>query len=375
MRISSVLISCLMLASVASGQPASDSSALINEQLDKLVKFELNDIPLPQVFQSIERQTGVPVRPDDDVYAMLPWGRQTPITASVQNLPLRDALEAICGKLGLQFSLGDEAVLISPVPALKRIGGRATLNEIHAIDLLDRTPLGPDARSITLAELIDRIDKALVSVKPDADKSKPLVVEFRPGDVPLDRTITLSRNATLFDALNELHLQSRLTWYPWASAVVIVPKSDVVKNQLNRQVNLRYDGVDIAQIFQDLSKQTGIEFMIEPGALQRVAAEYRIINLLIDAPVRQALETLQGRTGLGYVVTDDGVYIWNQSSTPAGGRGRVAALVPVEGVGFGLIHEDQLTPAARAKLKQVVSEKIELIEKALVPATQPTHHN
>src|SRR5271154_6404608 len=73
---------------------AQNTSALINEQLDKLASLNLNGV-LPQAMQSIQHDTGVPIDVDPSVYDLLPWGDQTNISAKIENQTLREALDAI----------------------------------------------------------------------------------------------------------------------------------------------------------------------------------------------------------------------------------------------------------------------------------------
>ena len=371
---------------------ALQTSALINQQLDQRIAFDLKNTPLPQVLKSIEEKTGVPVRVADDVYDVLPWGTQTPITANVDNVSLRDALTAIVGKLGLRMDLRDEWLELSPHPALRRIGRRATLQELKTLDLLSREPSRLDGGPLTLLDVTHAIDTRLMeagkATPPGDGQPSDIVVELRPvEDVdPAKATILITRGMTLADALDAVAAQTKMSWYPWGDSVVVLGKRDVVRSLLDRRVSLRYDGVDVAQVLSDLANRTGVEFSIEPGAIQRVTPEFRIIKLTADASVRQSLESLQGYTGLGYVVTDEGVYIWNQNSTPTGGSGgrpRVAATVAVGHGAQVLVYEDQLSAAARETLKQQRQSAIDKLEASLtgattMPATQPTeeiHHN
>ena len=57
-----------------------------------------------------------------------------------------------------------------------------------------------------------------------------------------------------------------------------------------------------------------MEFDLEPGALQRVPADFRRITLILgNAKIREAMENIRGVTGLDYVVKPTGVYLWNQN--------------------------------------------------------------
>lgn len=379
------LAALFVAACIASQAIAADqSSALISAQLDKLVKLDLSNTPLPQVLKKIEIETGVPVRVSDDVYATLPWGEQTPITASVAGITLRDALTAISVKLGLRFDLRDEAVELSPVASLRRMGRRATLQELRTLDLLNGTKLVAHPDGWTIGTLTQAIDAGLLAIDQQliASKQPPahLVLEVRSTQAvdAAKSPVLVPRDATLADALDALAQQSKLTWYPWGDGVVVLPKRDVIAAKLDRAVSLRYDGTDIVQVFIDLGKQSGVDLSIEPGAIQRVTPEFRIIRMSVEsASVRQALESLQAYTGLGYVVTDEGIYIWNQSSNPASvTRGRVVATIAVTPEINALITEDQLSPEARRALNERRDRAIAAIEAALTgkqPTTQPNN--
>src|SRR3954471_6816769 len=121
---------------VASSASASVTSALINKALDTQQKLEL-DTTLPQAMTQIGSMTGVRIEADPAVWDLLPWGEQTNITAKIENHTLREALSAITLKLGLEYALTDEAVELRPMPALRRLGRRSTVQELAALDLLN----------------------------------------------------------------------------------------------------------------------------------------------------------------------------------------------------------------------------------------------
>lgn len=381
-----MLLALLSIASNAPAQAKPDSSALISEQLDQLIKLDLNKTPLPQVFKTIETQTGVPIRVTGDVYDILPWGAHTPITASLANLKLRDALDAIGGKLGLQFDLRDEYVECAPQPPLRRLGRRATLEELRTLDILQSQTLSNTGSATTLSDVAQLIDRELLALEKGGAKAAAkqadaprIGLEVRPAPATdlAKLPAQLARNATIRTALDLFDRQSPLTWYPWGDSIVLLPKQDVIQQLLDRSVTLRYDGVDINQVLQDLSKKTNVLFQIEPGAIQRIPPEFRIIKLSADATIRQSLESLQGYTGLGYVATDSGVYIWNQNSTPsAAGRGRAVGTIQIGDMNV-LVYETDLSPEALAALKDQKSGKLADLESRLTgkPTTPPEHHN
>ena len=296
---------------------AQETSALINEQLDKQVQLKL-DGTLPEALKAIEQQTGVPIRAPAETYAALPWGEQTSIQATIENQTLRQALDALTAKLGLRYELEDETLDVLPVPALERLGRRSTLDELAALDQLRSTPLDPPTPRLSVAKLTELIDQRLTAMK------SAYAVEFRAGDTPsAELALFLPKDITLAGALDEIDRQTRVTWYPWGKRIVILPKEEQVRSLLNKSITVRYNGVDVAQVLTELSRRSGVAFTIEPGAVRQLPPESRVVKLLLEnVPVRQALESICGFTGLGYVVNENGVYIWNTAAATEARRPR-----------------------------------------------------
>ena len=114
---------------------ADDSSALINEALDKMVTLEVDGV-FPQVMKKITDQTAVPIEVPQHVYDLLPWGEQTSIKATIKGQTLRQALTALTHKLGIDVGGGaaNGEAQAPPVP-LERPGRRATIGELDSICL------------------------------------------------------------------------------------------------------------------------------------------------------------------------------------------------------------------------------------------------
>lgn len=309
MRIARLVIPILLLCtSIATAQ---NTSALINQAMDKQVKLEI-DATLPDALEQIEKETAVPIKASPIVWDVLPWGEQTNVKVKIENQTLRQALSAITQKLGLTFDLQDEAVQLEPVPALRRLGKRATLQEVAAVDALASLPLDPATHEMLARGLIDAVDAQLVAAK------SPFAVENRATDSEIrSARVDVPRNVSCLDALEAMARQSNITWYPWGRSIVVLGKQEQIHNQLMRTITLRFDGIDVSQVLLELSERASVTFFIEPGAVQRIAPEFRKIRLVLDnATIEQTLESLSGFTGLNYTITRDGVTIWNLSPTP-----------------------------------------------------------
>jgi hypothetical protein len=363
----------LFVLSLTTAALAQNTSALINEQLDKLTSLNLNGV-LPQVIQSIQHDTGVPIEVAPSVYDLLPWGDQTNITAKIENQTLRQALDAITEKLGLTYVLKDEFIELEPVPALLRLGRRATVQELEALDLLASNPLNLPGDRTTVHALIDAEDQRLVDLK------SPYAIDNRPGDtVVQDQTLFAPRNATLMDGLEALAKQTRATWYPWGKTIVIVPKEEQIRNQLEKTITVHYPGTDISQVLTELSQKANVPFEIEPGAIQRIVPEFRKIRLdLYDASINKALEAIAGFTGLGYVVNDKGVYIWNQSNSPASSpRDPILGIIQLDNGMQILVPKSQVPEDMQEYLKSRTQRELDKIrqmmkEENFKPTSQPT---
>ena len=133
-----VTLAVLLLCTVARAQ---NTSALLNEALDKIYPLEYKTT-LPVAMKAIGEQTGVRIEASPAVWELLPWGDQTTVSFKIEGRTLRDALNAIAGKLGLIVVLKDEAVQLQPMPALARLGRRSTVSELAALDLLATNPAG-----------------------------------------------------------------------------------------------------------------------------------------------------------------------------------------------------------------------------------------
>jgi hypothetical protein len=379
-----IVIACLSLAAARIASAAPDTSSLINEALDQPVKLELDTV-LPKAMQIIGDKTGVTVVADPAVWDLLPWGEQTNIKATIQNQTLRAALDAMARRLGLVSVLKAQAVELQPMPAMRRLGRRATDSELELLDLLAGTKLGMAPESSTVEKVVDAVDQKLQQVKPE------FAVEFRGRDViDVKRAVPVARNATAYEALEALARETNATWYPWGKSVVVLPREAQIRNnQLGRTVSVRYNSVDVTQVLVELSEASGVKFEIEPGAIQRIPPEFRNIRISLGngATVESALEAISGFTGLEWAVKGEGVYIWNQSSGTGAAGGQqdpVVGMIQMDNGMQVMIRRSSLPPDVREYLDQRVAKQIDKIREMMKdegfkpstrPATQPaTEH-
>jgi hypothetical protein len=363
----------LLLCTSATIALAQNTSALINEALDKLVKLDL-DTTLPVAMRAIGEQTGVTIEAAPAVWDLLPWGEQTQIKAKIEGQTLRDALDAITRKLGLRFVLKEHVVQLQPMPALARLARRSTVQELNALDLLASNPLNLGTDRPMVGQVLEAVDNKLVELK------SPFAIENRAGTAArADQQVFVPRNATMMDALESIVAETKATWYPWGKSIVVVPKEDQVRMQLGKQVTVRFNGADVQQVLTELAARSGVEFSIEPGAIQRLAPEFRNVRLnLVDASIKQALDSLAGFTGLAYAVREDGVYIWAPpgSTTAGGARDQIVGQFQLDNGMTVFVRQSQVPADMLEYIQTKTTRELDKIremmrEEGFKPTTQP----
>ena len=220
----------------------------------------------------------------------------------------------------------------------------------------------------------------LTAIDQRLDTTKaPLAVEDRLDPETRGKVVTLPRNATMLDALEQIGKQTRGIWYPWARQVVVVPKEDQVRVQLARTITARYKDADMGQVLEDLRRRAGVAFEIEPGAIQRIPPEFRTVRVFWDnVTVQQALEALKGFAGIDYQVTDNGVRITNPSpaAVASSSADPVMAMVQLDNGMTLLVRESQVPPELRGylqhRLKRSIDDLRTMAEAEKFPLTQPT---
>lgn len=366
----SFLVAILTITTIVAAQ---SSSALLNEALDRIYPLDLNT-SLPVAMKAIGEQTGVRIEASSAVWNLLPWGDQTKITAKIEGKTLRDALDIIARTLGLQVVQREEVVQLQPMPALTRLGRRSTVQELNALNQLASTPADLKSERVSVAQLIEAVNAKLNAIKSN------VALDNHAGDAAApDAQLFIPHNASLMDALEALPKATRATWYPWGKTILIVPKEEQIRSLLEKSITLRYNGVDIQQVLAELSQRAGVEFTFEPGSVQRIPVEFRTIRLVLDnATIRQALENIASFTGLGYVVNDNGVYLWNQQNDAAGSsRDPIVGQLPLDNGMTLFVRKSQLPDDLQQYIKfktdrEFAKVRQQMKEEGFTPTSKPT---
>ena len=372
----SLLVILSTFVSLAHAQNAQDTSALINKALDEQTKLDFSKPkPLPEKMQEITTATGVQLEAHPAVWDLLPWGRDTIVGIRIENMTLREALNVITRRLGLMPVLRDEFVEIVPMPGLRRLGQRASIQEINALNLLASTPLNLNTTQPTIRQLLDAIDAKL-----ESEKTVQVAIESRIGDaIPADRIVSVPKNATLMEALESIAKETKATWFPWGKSIVVLTKEDRTRQLLGKTITIPVGqrGMDVLQALLEVSRTTGVPFEFQPGVIQSVPLDARTIRGFLDnAPAQQILEAIAASTGLTYTIQNDKVYISTPSQGAAGPRDPIIAMLQLDNGMQVMIPTSQVPPDLREYLRHKIQQHLGKVrqmmeEEGHKPATQP----
>ena len=376
------ILTFIIIASITAGvthaQRAQDTSALINKALDEQTKLDFSKPrPLSEKMKEITTATGVQLEAHPDVWDLLPWGRDTIVGIRIENMTLREALNVITRRLGLVPVLRDEFIEIVPMPALRRLGQRASIQEINALNLLASVPLNLNTTTLTIRQLLEAVDAKL-----EAEKSVQIAIENRIGDaIPLDRTVSVPRNATLMDALESLTKETKATWFPWGRNVVVLTKEYRTRQLLGKNITIPVGrgGMDVLQALLEISRRTGVPFEFQPGVIQNVPLDARTIRgVLENAPAQQILEAISASTGLTYTIQNEKVYVATPTQAAAGPRDPIIAMLQLDNGMQVMIPTSQVPPELREYLRHKIQQHLTTVREMMEaegfkPATQPAN--
>jgi hypothetical protein len=202
--------------------------------------------------------------------------------------------------------LTPEAVELRPMPALQRLGRRATVDELGVLDLLASNPLqgaaananppaagGAQGRQ-TISQVLQAVDQRLIELKSPVRGRIPR----RLVGVKDNQPISVPRNATIAEALDAIAKETPLAWGPWGHSVLVKPKEAWVRDQLEKPITRRFVGDGRRAGAERLAASGGVEVTIEPGAFQRLPQPARRLDLeLVNTTIREALDKIAASRG------------------------------------------------------------------------------
>ncbi|MFW6155620.1 MAG: hypothetical protein ACOC95_10435 [Planctomycetota bacterium] len=370
----------MVCVAVVVAPAAARDEGLVLRALDEPFTLEIEDTPIAEAVDRLAEASGLSIRLAPEVLDCLPHGAQTRVWMTARNVKLRDALAAMLTPIALEYTLDDGVVVITPTPALRRIGRRPTFAEVKRLEVLHAKTL---RRGEPAIEQLRRL-----TGRPGLELSWQDV-----ASVDRARAIAAADRAlpcTGAEYLDKLTHGRPLTWYVWDTRIMIVTRQTQALRQLRRLVTVEYRNQPLSQVIFDLAHKANLKVKMDPGVMARVAPALRnTFTLLMDrATIGEAFEAVSGATGL--VFHPDGLTL-RVTAAPGTGevqprsrRGFIVSM-PVEGPDGTDFHvffrPDDLPPELVERIRrrrdnllaklQARYAPAETAATATQPATQP----
>lgn len=367
MRISLFILALGASAASGTAQPAPMTATTEPSSATVAVDRELGDLtieaqPIGAVLEVLGEKAGVKFVIDEDLYGLLPWGRDTRLASvTLKGATLRGALNEIGRTLGLIYEVGDRSIRITACGPLNRLNRRATWNDLNLLRTLETTEF--TAANLAKVKMQYRITSKVNAPQLLAAQLK------RAGEGTISQVLETAANALGW------------TWYPDQDHIVMLSAEANIARALSRSVTARYNQMGLAHILLDLADKADVALSLEPGLLLKLppstAQSYTL--LLQQTTIREALELICAETGLTYQVKRDGLAVSLAGGSPGsavGPRPRTDSyaariLVPAKDGGFSyefLLRESELPQDIREYRGQIVAAMIERMRQDMAPA-------
>jgi hypothetical protein len=334
----------LLLSTLASAQVPRD---LVEEALDQPVRqLEVTDTPIRDALAAIEQQTGLHFMLADGVIELMPYGERTRVSIEIRNMSVRTGLTRVLDGLGLQMFVEQDGVLIVPAPVLERLGRPLTIAEVSLFERLAGDTWGTLQGGGQKLALDFRIDPTQ-----------------RPREA-LERALAQSGAPNALRQLEAACEALHWSWRAEGERAVFETRAAEIRRRLDWPLDLTYQREPLDRLLVDLGARVGVLMKFEPGALQKVSARDRTVDLIQPGgTVRQALERICGNTGLRYEIDDEGVKVMaplSEATEPTAGNIQQWVRIEVEirpGVKMDIfVRQDQLPPEFREEAQRKLNE-------------------
>ena len=354
-----------LLTAPARAQQQVDMAALIEQALDQVVDFEIEDKTLPETLVIIAEKWGTPIRIGAEALQLLPYGPATRIQgARMRNVPLRQGLRKLLSPLGMRFEVVDDHLEVVPTEAVRRICRRASWNELATIQWL---------AELEWANRPDQVEDLRSRLQFRVDVERPAEVLFgsieRVGAGRGDEVLTVACRSHGW------------TWYPWGEQIAVVSTQEQVYRELQRPITIRAQRQPLAEVLAEVARQAGVGIRFSPGVIGALPREAQrdFSLLLVDTPAEQGLEVIAGVTGLGFRPKDGGIEIYQaRPAPPAREGGSTVESDPVIGrvvmpspdglfeYEF-LIRQSDLPPELGHVRQEMIDDAVEAIRSQVAP--------
>lgn len=361
----------------------------VQKALDKPVQLDVKDVPITQIFKKLGEQTGLKFDLPEDTLALLPYGDQTRLNVKIKDMNLREALSQMLCRQGLQWNVQEDVIRIVPKEGLYRLGRRATFEELRQLGILYYAELQPTAKGgAVLKQIRDLTGNSKLNFSFPSGADKDALTQ---AEAAVKEPIIVSQWLDLV-----LCKDKGWTWFLRGDELVFIELRAQIERQLQKQVALKEQNANLMNVLLKLANASRVQLKLDPGVMDYLSTDVKEnVNLNMSASVAQALEFLQGSTGLLFIHTNDGIRVAASedlkrkadaaTSQPARNRRpffvRMTMPLPNNGPSVEVfISPDELPPDV---VDYIQAEKSKLIEKIRLtmppktttapsePATQP----
>ena len=301
------LLPTLILAMTLPG-PSPDTRSLIAKALNEPTHITLENVRLVDAICQITDQTGVRIVMGSEAMEFVPQGPDTIIEkVQIANVPLREGLERLFRPLGMVFELADDHLRIVPKEALLCLGRAPTWTELQTLSDLSAKRPGTNADDLDLMQ--NRIQFQVASPDPWGSLSQAM---RNVGAGPGDEVLTAAAG------------QLGWSWCLSDDRIVVSPFEKMLRQRLRRLISLRLSNRPLMEVLQAIGSAVQIPIRVEPGAFAALPTQVQKNFSLNAGSMRaeQVLESIAANTGLGYLLTPDGLFFYtpgNAAVSPAPG--------------------------------------------------------
>ena len=212
--------------------------------------ISLADLPIEAAFDQLGTVANIEIKLTPAAIEAIPYGRQTNVNVSLDEVSVRMGLQAICSQLGLVFAIVDDHIEIQPTPSLRRLGRSGTWEEIDTLTQLDSTPWSDKGREAVQARV----------------RFSGIADEHAVNWKRIVSAVNPNHEGSTTEALDEACDALGWTWYPQGDRVAVLPKPDQVRRQLERTVSIHAYAQPLAHVLRDLSRKADVSIEVSPEA-------------------------------------------------------------------------------------------------------------
>jgi hypothetical protein len=389
-----IVMAAAALLGSSAARAADDGEIALQRALDQPLTLSLHNVSLAEALKQIAATAKIPLQVDPACYDLLPYGETMLVSVTFKESKLRESLDVLLIPMGLQTTIAGNAVMIRPSNPLKYIGHRADWEELKLLkELWGSAELklpagGPFKLTEAIRTAMEGRKDLIVSITAETG-SAGTATSTAPAQESAVQQIARQLPLSAYRALEMYCQLTNTVWLveagPTAGGatggkIMIMSPRQWIERQLRQPIQISRKDQPLEVIVADLTRESGIRFVPEPGLYQAVP----VVSLRSDnGTVLQTLEALAGFTRIAFDIREDSILL--RLSGGPGNQGKSDAIVGKIGVPIGsdgasmdvYIHESDLTTEQNELRKKKIDEAVKEMQKAwnkppAAAATTPT---